>query len=232
MQHVRRRQQSRHNGCTMEINLGESNVELMPTSKRLFDIVVAVLLAVPLTPVIILISICILVLDGRPVFYLSERMKAPKEGFVLVKFRTMRPDARDQGVTGGDKTSRITPFGGFLRRTRLDEVPQLWNVLKGDMSFVGPRPPLRRYVEGFPEIYGPVLRSRPGLTGLATLHYHRHEQRLLNASTSAEETEAVYRRICIPRKARLDLLYQGHRTLCLDIWLMVRTVFPVARRRR
>ncbi|MGL4319226.1 MAG: sugar transferase [Paracoccaceae bacterium] len=204
----------------------------MPTSKRLFDIVVALLLAVPLTPVIILLGICILLIDGRPVFFLSERMKTPQQGFVLVKFRTMRPDARDQGVTGGDKTNRITRLGSFLRRTRLDEVPQLWNVLKGDMSFVGPRPPLRRYVEGFPEIYGPVLRSRPGLTGLATLYYHRHEQRLLDASTSAEETEAVYRRVCIPRKAQLDLMYQAHRTLCLDIWLMVRTVFPISRKRR
>jgi lipopolysaccharide/colanic/teichoic acid biosynthesis glycosyltransferase len=166
------------------------------------------------------------------VFYLSERMKTPQKGFVLVKFRTMRPDAGDQGVTGGDKISRITRFGGFLRRTRLDEVPQLWNVLKGDMSFVGPRPPLRRYVESFPEIYGPVLQSRPGLTGMATLYYHKREQRLLDASTSAAETEALYRRVCIPRKAQLDLLYQARRTLCLDIWLMVRTVLPLRRKPR
>jgi lipopolysaccharide/colanic/teichoic acid biosynthesis glycosyltransferase len=210
----------------------EGNVALMPPSKRMFDIAVALLLAVPLLPVIILLAVCILVVDGRPVFYLSERMKTPLQAFVLVKFRTMRPDAQDQGVTGGDKVNRITRLGGFLRRTRLDEVPQLWNVLKGDMSFVGPRPPLRRYVEEYPLIYGPVLQSRPGLTGLATLVYHRHEQRLLDACISADETEAVYRRACIPRKARLDLMYQAHRTLCLDIWLMIQTVFPIGRKRR
>jgi lipopolysaccharide/colanic/teichoic acid biosynthesis glycosyltransferase len=210
----------------------ESKLDMMPPSKRVFDLAIALLLAVPLSLVIALIGISILITDGRPVFYLSERMKTPLQGFTLVKFRTMRPDAGDGGVTGGDKTSRITRLGGFLRRSRLDELPQLWNILKGDMSFVGPRPPLRRYVEGFPDIYGAVLLSRPGLTGLATLYFHRHEQRLLAACTSANETEALYRRVCIPRKAQLDLLYQAHRSLCLDIWLMIRTVLRVIWKRR
>lgn len=210
----------------------ESELAVMPLWKRLLDIVGVLVLAVPLLPVMAVLALVILITDGRPVFYISERMKTPTKGFQLVKFRTMRTVASDSGVSGGDKAARITRIGTFLRRTRLDEVPQLWNILKGDMSFVGPRPPLRVYVEDYPAIYGPVLRSRPGVTGLATLIYHRHEQRLLDASQSAAETDAIYRRACIPRKARLDLIYQAHQTPCFDIWLMFRTVFRKKRGRK
>lgn len=208
----------------------------MILSKRLLDLALAGLLAVLLAPLILFLVGLVWALDGRPVFYLSERMKTPGESFWLVKFRTMRPDAADAGVTGADKAGRITRTGAFLRRTRLDELPQLWNILRGDMSFVGPRPPLRIYVQDYPELYGPVLRTRPGVTGLATLAYHRHEARLLAASRSAAETDAIYRRACVPRKARLDLIYQARRSLWLDLWLMACTVLPLplhrGRRRR
>jgi lipopolysaccharide/colanic/teichoic acid biosynthesis glycosyltransferase len=197
----------------------------MTASKRVFDLVVAILLSVLLLPLILLTALAILVLDGGPMFYISERMKTATQGFRLVKFRTMKPTAIDSGVSGGDKVARITRTGAFLRRTRLDEVPQLWNVVKGDISFVGPRPPLRQYVERFPEIYGPVLRSRPGITGLASVYFHAHEEHLLARTSSNAETDAVYSRACIPRKARLDLIYQTRRTLCLDIGIMVKTVF-------
>ena len=206
----------------------------MTLGKRLFDLVIALVLAVILLPIGLIMAAVIWALDGRPVLYLSERMKTPTQGFKLAKFRSMTVVAADGGVSGGDKSARITRTGAFLRRSRLDELPQLWNVLRGDISFVGPRPPLRMYVEDYPQIYGPVLRSRPGLTGLATLVYHRHESRLLAASRSGEETEAIYRRACIPRKARLDLIYQRRRTLCLDAALMLKTVFrrlPLKRKR-
>ena len=114
----------------------------MTASKRVFDLVVAILLSVLLLPLIVLTALAILMLDGGPIFYISERMKTATQGFRLVKFRTMKPTAIDSGVSGGDKVVRITRTGAFLRRTRLDEVPQLWNVVKGDISFVGPRPPL------------------------------------------------------------------------------------------
>lgn len=202
----------------------------MTFSKRLFDLALALALSVFVVPMILAISVVIAFVDGRPVFYVSERMTTANKGFMLLKFRTMRVDATDRGVTGADKVGRITPLGAFLRRNRLDELPQLWNVLKGDMSFVGPRPPLRIYVEDYPEIYSAVLRARPGLTGLATITYNRHETRLLAASQSAEETEAIYRRACIPRKARLDLIYQAHQNLCFDGWILLRTF--VRKRRR
>lgn len=197
----------------------------MTLPKRLADLAFAALLSVFLAPLILIVALAILLIDGRPVLYLSERMKTPSRGFVMVKFRTMRADPSDGGATGAHKAGRITPLGAFLRRHRMDEMPQLWNILRGDMSFVGPRPPLRRYVEAFPEVYGPVLRSRPGLTGLATITYNRHEAHLLSNSRSAEETEAIYCRACVPRKARLDLIYQAHASLCLDGWIILRTVF-------
>ena len=203
----------------------------MTVSKRLFDIIAALGLGLLLLPLVGVLALLVRLIDGAPVFYISERMKTPTTSFGLVKFRSMRADQADAGVTGADKAGRITRMGGFLRRSRLDEVPQLWNILKGDMSFVGPRPPLRVYVQDYPALYGVVLRSRPGLTGLATLTYHAHEQRLLAQSRTAEETDAIYRRACVPRKARLDLIYQARRTLCFDIWLMIRTVFRKKRRR-
>ena len=130
----------------------------------------------------------------------------------------------DQGVSGGDKAARITPTGRWLRSKRLDEFPQLWNILRGDLSFVGPRPPLREYVERFPVLYGEVLKSRPGVTGLATIRFHAHEERLLQRCANAAETDEVYCRICIPRKARLDLIYQRHQSTCYDFDLVFQTI--------
>ncbi|WP_319825031.1 sugar transferase [Thalassovita sp.] len=197
----------------------------MTPSKRLLDVAAALVLGILLLPVIAGVALLVLIRDGRPVLYRSERMKTPTTGFQLWKFRTMTVVPHDAGVSGGDKDSRITRTGAFLRRHRLDELPQLWNVLRGDISFVGPRPPLRRYVERFPALYARVLRSRPGITGLATITFHRHEERLLARCGTPKETEQVYERRCIPRKARLDLIYQDRRSLCLDLLLMVKTVF-------
>lgn len=197
----------------------------MTLRKRCFDLAAALMLGVVLAPVIAGVALAILLREGRPVFYISERMRSPDRGFGLVKFRTMTDAPGDRGVSGGDKAARITRLGHFLRRTNLDELPQLWNVLRGDISFVGPRPPLREYVERFPETYRQVLKSRPGITGLASIHYQSHERRLLARSRSSAETDAIYCRACIPRKARLDMIYQAHAGICFDIVLMFRTVF-------
>ena len=204
----------------------------MTVRKRIFDVLVAVALSVILLPVIGILAVWMIFRQGLPVFYVSERMKTPDQSFKLVKFRTMRTTepVNNTGVSGGDKTDRITKTGRFLRRTRLDEVPQLWNVLRGDISFVGPRPPLRQYTEKFPQIYHDVLRSRPGITGLATLKYHRFEEALLAECTTPEETEDVYCRRCVPRKAAIDLIYQRHQSLCLDVKLMVQTAWRAIRR--
>jgi len=195
----------------------------MTPAKRMLDITLAMILAVVLAAVVLVAAVLVLLFDGRPVFYGSVRARAPGDNFRLWKLRTMKTDSADAGVTGGDKSQRITRMGGFLRRTRLDEYPQLWNIFKGDISFVGPRPPLPRYVEMFPDLYARVLQSRPGVTGLATLAYHRTEEKLLENCQTAAETEAVYVRRCIPRKARIDLLYAQQRSICSDLKLIIAT---------
>jgi len=196
---------------------------LLTPSKRAFDIGLALLfgglLLVPFT----IVLVGLLLLHGQPLFHVAERMKAPGQPFRLWKLRTMPVSMAAGGVSGGDKLARVGPVGRFLRQSRLDEVPQLWNVLRGDMSFVGPRPPLRAYVERFPALYVDVLKSRPGLTGLATLRMHGYEERVLAACRNAVETDATYVRRCVPKKARLDLIYQQHRSLCLDLFLIWET---------
>jgi lipopolysaccharide/colanic/teichoic acid biosynthesis glycosyltransferase len=197
----------------------------MTPSKRLLDLAIAIVLTALLWPVVIVVAVLLLVTEGRPVLYIADRMKTPDESFGLIKFRTMRPsrDADGEGVTGGDKSARMSGIHRFLRRTRADELPQLWNVLRGDMSLVGPRPPLPRYVRAFPELYAQVLLSRPGVTGLASLRFHAHEEWLLAACKTPRETDQVYRRRCIPRKARIDLIYQRNRTLAFDLLLIAQT---------
>ncbi|MBF9035145.1 sugar transferase [Rhodobacterales bacterium HKCCE2091] len=196
-------------------------------SKRLVDLGLVAVLGIPVCVVSIGVALCILAADGRPVLHVSERIGRHRRPFRLCKFRTMRP-ADDAGVaTGGDKSARLTACGRGLRRRRLDELPQLWNILRGDMSFVGPRPPLRRYVERHPDLYDRVLACRPGLTGLATLVYHRAEARILAACRSEAETDATYSRRCVPRKARLDMIYADHASVPFDLWILGRTVRTV-----
>ncbi|WP_373354671.1 sugar transferase [Pseudoroseicyclus sp. CXY001] len=201
-------------------------------AKRLMDIVFALLLFALLWPVMLVFALVLLLAEGRPLFFISERMRTPTQSFRLIKMRTMRTDPKSaEGVTGGDKARRISKLQRFVRRTRIDELPQLWNVIRGDISLVGPRPPLRKYVESFPEIYGEVLKSRPGITGLATIVYYPTEEKLLAACKTPPESDRVYRTRCIPRKARLDLIYQKNRTIWMDLWLIGRTAMTPFRRK-
>lgn len=204
----------------------------MTFGKRLLDLGLALVLTVVFAVPILVVAAIVLIKDGHPVFFPSERMKTPTQSFTLWKFRTMTLARNDAGVSGGDKAARITPTGAVLRRRRLDELPQLFNILRGDMSFVGPRPPLRRYVELRPDIYREVLQNRPGVTGLATLHYHWREERLLARCKTAEDTDHVYLTRCVPAKARLDRLWARHRSICFDIVLIWRTSARVLLRLR
>ncbi len=194
-------------------------------SKRLVDLSLSLVLALILLLPLGLLIVVLLVVEGRPIFYVSERMRSPTDGFGLIKLRTMAVNTGDGGVTGGNKSAQLSKLHRLLRRSRADEIPQLWNVIRGDMSLVGPRPPLRSYVDDFPEIYAQVLRSRPGVTGLASLRFHAHEERLLAACTSAAQTDEVYRTRCVPRKAKLDMIYARNASVCYDLVLIAQTAF-------
>ncbi len=204
----------------------------MTRANRAFDLVAGLvaltILALPFA-LIFGVHMCLM---GRPFFHKSERMRGPDQAFSLWKLRSMRPLTTDAGVSGGDKAARIPPWGRWLRASRMDEVPQLWNVLRGDMRFVGPRPPLRIYVDRFPALYAKVLQVPPGVTGLASIAFHRHERRLLAPCRTATETDTVYARRCVPRKARMDLLYQRHQSVQLDLVILLWTLTALLKTRR
>ncbi|MGI3164107.1 polysaccharide biosynthesis protein [Pseudooceanicola sp. 200-1SW] len=203
----------------------------LPPGRRALDLAVTLTLLACLWPLLLLLAALVWLCDGAPVLYPAERMLCPDRPFILWKFRTMAPDPRDRGVTGGDKARRITPLGRHLRRWRLDELPQLWNLLRGEITLIGPRPPLRAHVAARPALFAQVLRSRPGLTGLATLRFHAREAALLAPCRDAVETERIYLARCLPAKARLDLWYARRRSLGLDLWILARTIWPARRRR-
>lgn len=207
-------------------------------TKRLFDLALALVLLVPGMPLMLAVALAILIRDGVPILYPARRVGLRLRPFTLWKFRTMAPEHGPEiGVSGGDKVHRITDLGHGLRRTRLDELPQILNVLSGQMSFVGPRPPIQAYVDKFPQIYAEILQEVPGITGLATVMFHAREERLLAACRTAEETDAVYSRRCVPRKARLDRIYAENRSIGLDLYILYLTAakllpLPGARARR
>ena len=196
------------------------------------DQVFALLLLPVVMVVLAVLYVIVVPLQGRPFIFSSERMRRPDEAFRLLKVRTMHPmTARvEQSALGGDEMWRVTPVGRVLRRTRLDELPQILNVLRGDIRFIGPRPPLRKYVVQYPDLYEQVLKDTPpGITGLATVLLHAREERLLSACRSPGETERVYRRRCIPVKARLDLIYRDRRGLVLNLrilWMTLSRLWP------
>ena len=193
-------------------------------TNRIFDLALCVLIA-PITLPLILAIYTIQSLSSKyPAFHYSVRAKQHCAPFKLIKFRTMKPINEAETASGGHQDDRINTFGRFLRKVRLDELPQIWNILRGDMSFVGPRPPLLKYVNSFPETYERVLEAKPGITGLATLKYHQREKVILSKARSSAETEEIYVTICIPQKARLDLLYCKNKSICFDLQLLLQTM--------
>lgn len=191
------------------------------------DQVIALFLLPVTLALLAVLYIPVIALQGRPFIYASERMRSVERGFSLYKIRSMHPpDAEGvESVLCRHQSRRVTRIGAFLRRTRLDELPQIFNVIRGDIRFIGPRPPLRRYVEAYPDIYREVLRDTPpGITGLATVMLHRREERLLSACEDAAQADFVYRTRCIPIKARLDLLYRERRGAWLNLLILFRTV--------
>ena len=201
-------------------------------AKRVFDVVLAAVGLLLTLPVMVAIALAIRLVDGAPVFYVSERMRTADDGFNLLKFRTMRATRRPPRQMSWRDASRVTRLGQRLRTLRLDELPQLWNVLRGEMSLVGPRPPLRQQVLQDPVLYGRILKQKPGLTGLATLAVYGIESgRLLRLSTERDAVE-YHRRVLLPRKAFLDQTYGRNQTVLLDASILFCTVLRVAMRGR
>lgn len=210
--------------------MSASSVQISQTSsseiaRRLVDIIAAIVGLLVLSPFLLLILVAIKIDSAGPLFYRAQRIGKDGAVFKLFKFRTMvvNADKRGPGITtAGD--NRITRVGRFLRRTKLDELPQLINVLRGDMSLVGPRPEDPRYVALYTPAQRRVLHVRPGITSAASLTY-RHEEQLLGGA----DWETVYRTQVMPRKLAIDLDYLARRTLFSDLSLILRTVFAMLR---
>ena len=193
------------------------------TSKRLFDILCAAIGILVLLPVGLLIGLLVKLSDGGPVFYTQTRIGQFGRLFRMRKFRSMVVNADQVGppVTQG-QDRRITRLGRFLRKTKLDELPQLWNVLVGEMSFVGPRPEVPRYVERYSPEQREILRQKPGITDMATMLF-RNEEALLRGTADVEQ---FYVRYCLPKKIELNRQYAERASLVQDIWIIVQTLCP------
>lgn len=197
-------------------------------AKRLFDLFWSLLGLVLLSPVLVLVALAVKLEDGGPVFFRQVRIGRQGRPFRIWKFRTMVVDAERQGrsITVGEDP-RITRIGRLLRNTKLDEIPQLLNVAVGEMSLVGPRPEVPRYVDLYSEAQRAILALRPGITDLASIKY-RHESELLAESMDPDQT---YIQILLPDKIRINLAYASRAGLWSDFLVILATLglFPVAR---
>lgn len=190
--------------------------------KRLFDVVCSFFGLLVLSPLFVFLSLWVGLGSKGGVFYKQKRVGRFNKDFTLYKFRSMRVGSDKKGLlTIGGKDSRVTKAGFFIRKYKLDELPQLLNVLKGDMSFVGPRPEVRKYVDMYTERQLKVLDVRPGITDLASIKY-RNENDLL---ATADNPEQYYIDFVMQDKLALNLQYIETRTFLGDIKLIFRTIF-------
>lgn len=193
--------------------------------KRIFDVICSLIGIVVLMPVFLVIALFIKLESKGPVFFLQERVGRRFKTFKLYKFRSMIKEAPRQGLSitvGGDP--RVTAVGKVLRKYKLDELPQLFNVLKGDMSLVGPRPEVKKYVRKFRKDYRRILAIRPGITDIASLTF-RNEELLLKDKKNPEE---FYTEYILPEKIRLSKEYVENSCLRQDLNLIFRTLMRIA----
>lgn len=205
----------------MQLGILSISMDVNALLKRILDVLLSGIGLVILAPLFIIIMIMIKRHDGGSVFYRAIRIGRYGKTFNLYKFRSMIPDADKQGpaVTGA-KDDRITPIGSFLREKKLDEIPQLLNVLKGDMSFVGPRPEAPKYVAYYTEAQRKLLNMRPGITSAGSLAF-QHEEAIL----SDDNWEEQYIKEVLPKKLKIDLDYFANSHIGTDLILIIKTVF-------
>lgn len=194
--------------------------------KRTFDFLMSMIGILFLSPIFIIISIAIVIDSKGGVFYKQERIGRGRIPFKLLKFRSMQTGSDKKGLlTVGSNDSRVTKTGLFIRKYKLDELPQLFNIFMGDMSFVGPRPEVKKYVDLYTDEQLKVLNVRPGLTDYASLAYF-DENELLSKSANPEET---YIQQVMPAKLRLNFKYLEKQGFSTDIGLIFRTIKRIIR---
>jgi len=192
--------------------------------KRYFDLSVSIVSLVILLPVFLLVAVAIKLDDGGPVFFFQERVGRNFSTFKVVKFRTMTTDPQVAGpLVTSENDKRITKVGKILRKLKIDELPQIFNVLRGEMSIVGPRPEVPKYVKLFEKDYRKLLTVRPGMTGYASVVF-RNEEQILSRYT---EPETGYVTEILPKKIKLELIYVSRVSFILDIKIFLWTFLKV-----
>lgn len=196
--------------------------------KRIFDIIVSLVVLVLLLPVFVGIAVAIVLCDGRPVLFCQRRMGRGGVPFVMVKFRTMMvQQSAEQGQFDAGDNRRVTAIGRILRKTKLDEFPQFYNVLRGDMSVVGPRPEIAKWTAIYADQWQTVLSVRPGITDNASIVY-RDEETLLAQSATPDKT---YETEILPHKLALYQDYVVRQSLWLDLRIIWATVLVILGKR-
>lgn len=187
--------------------------------KRLFDFYVSLFGLLILSPFLLLCALLIKIFDSGPIFFVQERVGLDGRPFQIFKFRTMRVNNEGSSITVGDD-QRITPIGLWLRKFKIDELPQLWNVLRDEMSFVGPRPEVHRYVQMYTAQQAEVLHLKPGITDLASFAFFNESDLL----ASAPNPEAFYIQEVMSEKIRINLAYADRANFFVDLLLIAATV--------
>ncbi len=189
--------------------------------KRIFDFSSSLLGVVILFPLLILISFAIKIDSSGPILFLQKRVGMDGKLFTLIKFRSMMINQESNNTATAKGDERITTIGVFLRRYKLDELPELWNVLKGEMSLVGPRPDVPGYADNLKGKDRKILKLRPGITGTASLKYANEEEIL-----SMQDNPQKYNdEVIFPDKVKINLEYYKNQTLWLDIKIIFATIF-------
>ena len=189
--------------------------------KRTFDILFSLALLLLLLPLLLCLGLAVALTSPGGAFFRQMRMGKGGKEFHLLKFRSMRTGSEAKGqLTIGGRDPRITGVGYFLRKTKLDELPQLWNVLIGEMSVVGPRPEVPKYVALYSAEQRMVLHVRPGITGMASIEYIDENEILARAA----DPERAYIEQVMPAKLALDLRYVRERSLALDLRIIGATI--------
>ena len=195
----------------------------MTALSRIFNVVCCASGLLALSPLFALIAIAIKCDDGGPVFYLQRRVGMKFKPFRLIKFRTMTVGADQAGLLTAPSDQRVTRCGRLLRRYKLDELPQLWNVIQGDMQLVGPRPEVEAYVCQFRDEYSVLLSEPPGITDPASLLYRREEEIFVSGQMERQYVSQI-----LPDKLRLSLEYQHRRCLSSDCRILLETILSFA----
>ncbi|MBK7683650.1 MAG: sugar transferase [Bacteroidetes bacterium] len=193
-------------------------------AKRLFDLLVSLIMSVLLSPLLLVLALAVKFSSKGPAFYMQERIGKNQIPFRIFKFRTMFLDADKKGlITVGGRDPRVTRVGYFLRKYKLDELPQLFNVVLGEMSLVGPRPEVKRYVEMYSVEQKKVLEVKPGITDYASIEY-ANENELLG---KAKDPEKMYVEEIMPAKLKLNLRYVEEKSFFVDLKIIFRTAMKI-----